>query len=183
LDADVWRGRHAGGRQRAGEAPVGRPHVQPAVDDVTADRIALRLGQRGVAMLLPEWIYLGRPAVVVRVGEAAIARESLTPVDVAILARDAADLMVALRQVGDDLSQLPVDTADFPNVLGILRNVDLVVLRAVADGIHDAGELADADVLEGLAVLVEHLDGRTRDRALEPLCGVLGFEGAEEVGR
>src|SRR5207245_10002857 len=131
--------------------------------------------------LLPERVDLGRPAVIVGVGEPAVARESLAPVDVAVLARDAADLVIADRKVGDDLPQLPVDAADLPDVLRILRNVDLVVLRAVANGVHHESELADADVLEVLTVLVEHLDVGPGDRVLYPLTVVLVLEWTEEV--
>src|SRR2546430_3783915 len=111
-------------------------------------RITSGLGQRRIAVLFPERVDLARPAVVVRIGEAAVAREALAPIEVAVLARDPADLVVANREIGDDLLQPAVDAADLPDVLRVLWDVDLVVLGAVADRVHHEAELADADVLE-----------------------------------
>src|SRR2546429_1308645 len=42
--------------QRTRQAAVGGLHVEPGVDDVAADWITGRLGQRRIAVLLPEWV-------------------------------------------------------------------------------------------------------------------------------
>src|SRR2546429_6544963 len=167
--------------QRTRQAAVGGLHVEPGVDDVAADWITGRLGQRRIAVLLPEWVDVVRPAVVIRIGEAAVARKALAPIEVAVLARDPADLVVADREIGDDLLQLAVDAADLPDVLRVLGDVDLVVLGAVADLVHHEAELADADVLEVLAVLVEDFHMGSGHRVLDPLPRVFVLERTEQV--
>ena len=132
-------------------------------------------------MLLPEGVDLVGPAVVVGVGEPGVAREPLPPVEPAVLARDAADLVVTDREVGDDLLEAPVEPVDLPDVLRVLGDVDLVVLGAVPDLVHHEVEHPDPDILEVLAVLVKDLDVRAADRVLDPLAGVLPFERTEQV--
>src|SRR2546426_3364550 len=60
-------------------------------------------------------------------------------------------------------------------------DVDLVVLGAIADLVHHEAELANADVLEVLAILVEDLHMRSGHRVLDPLPRVLVLERTEEV--
>src|SRR5205823_15022579 len=108
LDDHARLGRHPGRQQGPGQATVGGPHVQPGVADVATAGVTGGLGHARVAVLLPERIDVGRPAMVVGVGTAAVAREALAPVQIAVLAGDAADLVVTDRQVGDDLLQLAV---------------------------------------------------------------------------
>jgi len=92
-----------------------------------------------------------------------------------------ASLVVADREIGDDLLQLAVDAADLPDVLRVLGDVDLVVLGAVADLVHHEAELANADVLEVLAVLVEDFHMGSGHRVLDPLPRVLVLERTEQV--
>ena len=181
LDDHAGLGRNPDGQQRAGQPAVRRPDVETRVDDVAADRITRGLRQVRIAVLFPKGVDLVRPAVVVGVGEAAVAREPLPPVEPAVPARDATDLMVADREVGDDLLDVPVDPIDLPDVLRVLGDVDLVVFGAVPDLVHHEVEHPDPDILEVLAVLVEDLDMRAADRVLDPLASVLVFERTKQV--
>src|SRR6516162_1236986 len=98
--------------------------------------------------------------MVVGIREAAVAREAQREIDVAILAGDAAVLVIADRQVLDDQLELAVDAVHFPNLLTVFRNVGLAVLGAVADFVHDRLERALADLAQKFAFLVEDLDMR-----------------------
>ncbi len=56
--------------------------------------------------------------------------------------------------------QLAVEAIDLPDLLGVFRDVDLAVLGAVGDLVHHRGERTLADLLDHLALRIEHLDVR-----------------------
>ena len=163
LDHHAGLCRHADRQQRPGHAAVRGFDVEAGMHHVAAHRI-MRRGAMAVLVLDPERIVRDvRPAVIIRIREAAVAREAQRKIDVAVLAGDAAVAVVANRQILDDQLEFAVDAVHFPNLLTVFGNVGLAVLRAVADLVHHRFERALADLAQELSLLIEDLDMRRVD--------------------